>query len=159
MTRILALALVNAAALAAGSAADARGGGWKTINETIVDSGTSDTIYLTNTRNFSQLKLCVRFGPLKLRDVEVRFRSGKTKYLAGERIDDGDCGARIELSGSRRDASGIKLTIRRSMPAPVVPSSASRPARYSEAAARKSRTAALYAAYTVEPVRRAGARA
>ena len=110
MTRILALALVSGAALAAGSAADARNAhGWKTISETIVDSGTSDTINLNNTRNFSQLKLCVRYGPLKLRDVQVRFRNGKTKYLAGERIDDGDCGARIELSGGRRDVSRIKL--------------------------------------------------
>ncbi|MES2002781.1 MAG: hypothetical protein V4444_10800 [Pseudomonadota bacterium] len=110
MTRILALALIGTAALAAPISVDARAGhGWKTINETIVDSGTSDTIYLSNTRNFSQLKLCVRFGPLKLRDVAVRFRNGKTKYLAGERIGDGDCGARIELSGGRRDVSRIKL--------------------------------------------------
>lgn len=111
MTRTLILSLIGTAALnAAAAPADARVSfGWKTISESLVAPGTSDSVSLRRTDRYSQLRLCVANAPLRLREIDVRYRNGKTKYMAGERIDDGDCGARIDLSGSRRDVSRIKL--------------------------------------------------
>ena len=77
---------------------------------TTVQGHDSDTIRLPGTARYRQLRVCVFNGPIQMRDVDVRFRNGGHQDLATrDLMRAGTCTRNIDLAGSRRDVTAVRL--------------------------------------------------
>lgn len=112
MTRtiILALGAGAIAATAAVPAAAQRYGNWRTIAYETVNGRDSDTIRVPGTARYRQLRVCVYGGPIRMRDVDVRFRNGGHQDIGTRQLmRAGTCTRNLDLRGARRDVTQVRL--------------------------------------------------
>jgi hypothetical protein len=114
MTRTMILGLAAGAATLATAAAPVSAQrwrqNWRTIAYTTVSGRDNDTIRVPGTARYRQLRLCVYYAPLTMRDFDVRYRNGGHQDInVRQRIRANTCTRNIDLKGSRRDVSAIRL--------------------------------------------------
>jgi hypothetical protein len=113
MKRTLILAGAAAAStLATAVPADAQrwNTAWHTVAYTTVNGRDTDTIRVPGTSRSHQLRLCVFGGPIQMRDFDVRFRNGGHQDIAvRQMLRAGTCTRNVDLAGSRRDVTQIRL--------------------------------------------------
>lgn len=114
MSRTLILALAGgAAALAVAAPAAAqrwRPGTWHTVGYAQVQGRDRDTIRVPGTARYRQLRVCVFNGPIRMRDLDVRYRNGGRQDIAVRQLmRAGSCTRNIDLAGNRRDVTAVRL--------------------------------------------------
>src|SRR6476646_8936415 len=111
MSRTLLFAAGAAAAIAAAVPAGAqRYHHWQTIAFTTVSGHDSDTIRVPGTQRYRQMRVCVFGGPIEMRDIDVRFRSGGHQDIGTRALmRAGTCTRNLDLRGARRDVTQIRL--------------------------------------------------
>jgi hypothetical protein len=112
MKRTLILAAAGVAAtFAVAAPADAqRYRNWHTIAYTTVNGRDSDTIRVPGTARYRQLRVCVYGGPIRMRDVDVRFRNGGHQDIGTRQLmRAGTCTRNVDLAGRRRDVTQVRL--------------------------------------------------
>ena len=114
MQRTILLATATAVfALAAASPADARRwrpNAWRTIAFTQVNGRDTDIIRLPGTARYRQMRLCVYGGPLRMRDVDVRYANGGHQDIGVRSfMRAGTCTRNVDLRGRYRDVRLIRL--------------------------------------------------
>lgn len=114
MTRMMIIALAATAttvtAVAAPATARTSRHGWRTIAYTTVNGRDSDTIRVPGTQRYRQIRVCVYGGPIRMRDVDVRFRNGGHQDIGTRSLmRPGTCTRNLDLRGSRRDVTLVRL--------------------------------------------------
>ena len=115
MTRTLILALAGGAAtLAMAVPADAQryasSRSWRTVAFTTVNGRDSDTIRVPGTARYRQMRVCVYRGPIRMRDLDVRYRNGgRQDVRVRQLMRAGTCTRNLDLAGSRRDITSVRL--------------------------------------------------
>jgi len=113
MTRTFILAASAAAAtLIATAPADAQRyhGGWRTVGYTRVQGRDTDTVRVPGTARYRQMRVCVSGGPIRMRDVDVRFRNGGHQDIGTRQLmRAGTCTRTLDLRGNRRDVTAVRL--------------------------------------------------
>jgi hypothetical protein len=114
MTRTLILGLAaGAATIAASAPADAqyrRHNNWRTVAWTTINGRDSDTIRVAGTARYRQMRVCVYGGPIRMQDVDVRFRNGGHQDLGTRQyMRAGTCTRNLDLKGNRRDVTAVRL--------------------------------------------------
>jgi hypothetical protein len=113
MTRKLFLA-ATAAAVTVTAAAPASAQywrhAWRTIAYTTVNGRDSDVIRVPGTARYRQLRVCVYGGPIRMRDVDVRFRNGRHQDIGTRQyMRAGTCTRNLDLRGTYRDVNAVRL--------------------------------------------------
>ena len=97
---------------------------WRTIGYTQVNGRDNDTIRVPGTARYRQMRVCVFNGPIRMRDIDVRFRNGGTQNVAVRNLmRAGTCTRNVDLRGNRRDVTAVRLKytpLARSWVRPVV---------------------------------------
>ena len=84
--------------------------GWRTIATKEVNGRDTDTIYLPGFTRQSEVRVCVRRAPLRMRDFQVRFANGRRQDVNTRAIIGADsCTRAVDLRGYRRDIERIRL--------------------------------------------------
>jgi hypothetical protein len=113
MKRTLILGAATAAAtLVMAAPADAQRwvGNWRTIAYERVNGRDTDTIRVPTTLRYRQLRLCVYGGPIRMRDVDVRFRNGGRQDIGTRRLMRAStCTRNLDLRGNFRDVTQVRL--------------------------------------------------
>jgi hypothetical protein len=105
---ILGLATVSIAATAAAPATAQRFNHWRTIAFTTVSGRDSDTVRVPGTARYRQMRVCVFGGPIRMRDVDVRFRNGGHQDIGTRALmRAGTCTRNLDLRGRYRDVTQI----------------------------------------------------
>jgi hypothetical protein len=106
-------AAAAAATVTAAAPADAQRyhqGRWRTVAYTTVNGHDSDTIRVRGTARYRQMRVCVFNGPIRMRDLDVRYRNGARQDIAvRELMRAGTCTRNIDLAGNRRDVTRVRL--------------------------------------------------
>jgi hypothetical protein len=96
--------------IATPAAAQYRRNAWRTIAYTTVKGRESDTIRVPGTARYRQLRACVYGGPIRMRDVDVRFRNGGHQDIGTRSLmRAGTCTRSLDLRGARRDVTQVRL--------------------------------------------------
>ena len=98
--------------------------GWQVIGVKTVD-GRRDTDFVTapGRQDFRRIQLCVYNAPLRMRDLRVYFRNGRSQDVSVRtRIQPNSCTRAIDLNGRDRDITRIRMKYERIHrgPSPVV---------------------------------------
>jgi hypothetical protein len=112
MRRTIILATAAAAIAAAGAApAQAqRWNNWRTIAYQTVNGRDTDNIRVRGTARYRQLRVCVYGGPIHMRDVDVRFRNGRSQDIGTRSLmRPGTCTRNLDLRGNYRDVTRVRL--------------------------------------------------
>jgi hypothetical protein len=112
MRRTIILATAAAAIAAAGAApAQAqRWNNWRTIAYQTVNGRDTDNIRVRGTARYRQLRVCVYGGPIHMRDVDVRFRNGRSQDIGTRSLmRTGTCTRNLDLRGNYRDVTRVRL--------------------------------------------------
>lgn len=113
MKRTLILGAATAAAtLVMAAPADAQRwvGNWRTIAYERVNGRDTDIIRVPTTLRYRQLRLCVYGGPIRMRDVDVRFRNGGHQDIRTRQLmRAGTCTRNLDLRGNFRDVTAVRL--------------------------------------------------
>jgi hypothetical protein len=113
MKRTMILAATGVAfatATAAPATAQAWRNNWRTIAYTTVNGRDSDTIRVPGSARYRQMRVCVYGGPLRMRDVDVRFRNGGHQDIGTRQLmRAGTCTRNLDLRGARRDVTQVRL--------------------------------------------------
>jgi hypothetical protein len=113
MTRTFILAAAAAAAtLVVAAPSDARwhGNNWQTVGYAQVQGRDGDTIRVPGSARYRQMRVCVYGGPIRMRDVDVRFRNGGHQDIGTRRLmRAGTCTRNLDLRGNRRDVTAVHL--------------------------------------------------
>jgi hypothetical protein len=91
---------------------DRHRGQWELIGTQQVSFRTErDTIYVRGHERHRQLKICVYNRPVRMLDMDVRFRNGGHQDVGVRHvIGAGDCTRAIDLDGRRRDIRSVSFT-------------------------------------------------
>ena len=114
MKRALILTLAAAATTATVAVpADAqrwRPSAWHTVGHATVNGRDSDTIRVPGTARYRQMRVCVFNGPIRMRDLDVRYRNGGRQDIKVRQLmRAGTCTRNIDLAGNRRDVTRVRL--------------------------------------------------
>ena len=113
MTRTMMLALAaGSVALSTGTPAAAQywRNNWRTVAYTTVNGRDSDSIRVPGTARYRQLRVCVYGGPIRMRDVDVRFRNGGHQDIGTRSLmRAGTCTRNLDLRGRARDVTRVNL--------------------------------------------------
>ena len=114
MKRALILTLAAAATTATVAVpADAqrwRPSAWHTVGHATVNGRDSDTIRVPGTARYRQIRVCVFNGPIRMRDLDVRYRNGGRQDIKVRQLmRAGTCTRNIDLAGNRRDVTRVRL--------------------------------------------------
>ena len=70
----------------------------------------ADTVRVPGTARYRQMRVCVSGGPIRMRDVDVRFRNGGHQDIGTRQLmRAGTCTRTLDLRGSRRDVTAVRL--------------------------------------------------
>jgi hypothetical protein len=109
-TIILATATAAIAAVATTPAEAQRWNNWRTIAYQTVNGRDTDNIRVRGTARYRQLRVCVYGGPIHMRDVDVRFRNGRSQDIGTRRLmRPGTCTRNLDLRGNYRDVTRVRL--------------------------------------------------
>jgi hypothetical protein len=109
-TMILAAATAALSATAVTPAAAQRWNNWRTIAFTTVNGRDNDVIRVPGTARYRQLRVCVYGGPIRMRDVDVRFRNGGHQDIGTRTLmRAGTCTRNLNLNGRFRDVTQVRL--------------------------------------------------
>ena len=109
-TMILAAATAALTATAMTPAAAQRWNNWRTIAFTTVNGRDNDVIRVPGTARYRQLRVCVYNGPIRMRDVDVRFRNGGHQDIGTRSLmRAGTCTRNLNLNGRFRDVTQVRL--------------------------------------------------
>jgi hypothetical protein len=109
-TMILAAATAALTATAVTPAAAQRWNNWRTIAFTTVNGRDNDVIRVPGTARYRQLRVCVYGGPIRMRDVDVRFRNGGHQDIGTRTLmRAGTCTRNLNLNGRFRDVTQVRL--------------------------------------------------
>jgi hypothetical protein len=108
---LIALALAGGTAtLAAGPVEAQRYNNWRVIGYETVNGHDTDIIRVRGDARFRQIRLCVAGGPIRMRDLDVRFANGRRQDVAvRNRFVAGSCTRNIDLAGNRRDIVSVRM--------------------------------------------------
>jgi hypothetical protein len=114
MKRTLILTLPAAATTAAAAVpAEAqrwRPNAWRTVAYTTVNGRDTDKIRVPGTARYRQMRVCVFNGPIRMRDLDVRYRNGGRQDIRVRQLmRAGTCTRNIDLAGNRRDVTSVRL--------------------------------------------------
>lgn len=117
-------AALGTVALAAPADAQRWHGGWRTVGYTQVQGRDTDTIRVPGTARYRQMRVCVYNGPIRMRDLDVRYRNGARQDVPVRMLmRAGTCTRNIDLAGNRRDVTRVRLKyepLRRGWASPIV---------------------------------------
>jgi hypothetical protein len=83
---------------------------WHTVGYTQVNGRDNDTVRVRGTARYRQMRLCVYNGPIRMRDLDVRFRNGGHQDVAVRYLmRAGTCTRNLDLRGNRRDITAVRL--------------------------------------------------
>ena len=104
-------AAVTTVALAAPADAQRwRPNAWHTVGHATVNGRDSDTIRVPGTARYRQMRVCVFNGPIRMRDLDVRYRNGGRQDIKVRQLmRAGTCTRNIDLAGNRRDVTQVRL--------------------------------------------------
>ena len=109
-TIILATATAAIAAVATTPAEAQRWNNWRTIAYQTVNGRDTDNIRVRGTARYRQLRVCVYGGPIHMRDVDVRFRNGRSQDIGTRSLmRPGTCTRNLDLRGNYRDVTRVRL--------------------------------------------------
>jgi hypothetical protein len=84
--------------------------GWRTIATKEVSGRDTDNVYLPGFMRQSEVRICVRRAPLRLRDFQIRFANGGRQDVGTRTVIGADsCTRAVDLRGNRRDIERIRL--------------------------------------------------
>ena len=108
---LTAAAAVTTVALAAPADAQRwRPNAWHTVGHATVNGRDSDTIRVPGTARYRQMRVCVFNGPIRMRDLDVRYRNGGRQDIKVRQLmRAGTCTRNIDLAGNRRDVTRVRL--------------------------------------------------
>jgi hypothetical protein len=107
---ILTAAAVSAVALATPADAQRFDAHWRTVGYTQVQGRDNDTVRVPGTARYRQMRVCVFNGPIRMRDLDVRYRNGGHQDVAVRTLmRAGSCTRNIDLAGNRRDVTAVRL--------------------------------------------------
>lgn len=114
MKRTLILTLAAAATTAAAAVpAEAQGwrpNAWRTVAYTTVNGRDTDKIRVPGTARYRRMRVCVFNGPIRMRDLDVRYRNGGRQDIRVRQLmRAGTCTRNIDLAGNRRDVTSVRL--------------------------------------------------
>jgi len=113
MARTFILAAAGTAAtlaVAAPAVAQRYYANWRTVAYTTVNGRDADNIRVPGTARYRQLRVCVYGGPIHMRDVDVYFRNGRHQDIGTRSLmRAGTCTRALDLRGSRRDVTRVRL--------------------------------------------------
>jgi len=83
---------------------------WHTVGHATVNGRDSDTIRVPGTARYRQMRVCVFNGPIRMRDLDVRYRNGGRQDIKVRQLmRAGTCTRNIDLAGNRRDVTQVRL--------------------------------------------------
>jgi hypothetical protein len=108
---LTAAAAVTTVALAAPADAQRwRPNAWHTVGHATVNGRDSDTIRVPGTARYRQMRVCVFNGPIRMRDLDVRYRNGGRQDIKVRQLmRAGTCTRNIDLAGNRRYVTQVRL--------------------------------------------------
>ena len=106
----LAAAVTTAAVAVPADAQRWRPNAWRTVAYTTVNGRDSDSIKVPGTARYRQMRVCVYNGPIRMRDLDVRYRNGARQDIGVRQLmRAGTCTRNIDLAGNRRDVTRVRL--------------------------------------------------
>jgi hypothetical protein len=87
------------------------GSGWTLLGTRVVsDRMDSDVISVPGRARYAQIKICVYRNPIRVYDIDVRYRNGDNQDISvRHRLRAGQCTRNIDLDGRRRDIRSIRM--------------------------------------------------
>ena len=89
---------------------NSRWNAWRTIAYTTVNGRDSDSIQVRGAARYRQMRVCVYGGPIRMRDVDIRFRNGGHQDIGTRSLmRAGTCTGTLDLRGRYRDVTQVRL--------------------------------------------------